>query len=669
MKRFRKLLTARSWETIGVIEVRMERRRNEGAGETGGPRKKSRTNDIVRHDSHMRKSSDPVGVIARSKTNYTLALLSFPSVMLLYSWSIVLEHDPEEQPVPMHTSRPPGGCRDRMKVMDSPPPPPQRSQPDLNHGPPPSLSSLPRALDRVHPSPSPDKNASFLRTKDCRTRPEPNCGKPLLGVRQACSALSVLRRSSTPVREDLKEVDPPTSVRSDKGRTAETGTRASSRSCDVNIHEGEGKGNYVGHKPTTSEKISSTGIRIQVPLVCTMFDTSWGTLAQLSPSTVAADNQCAVDVGIFVHKTVEPSLQAIEFFLLSPCRSANSTASIVFAVGTGRKLSDFHMQMMWERACSAPQTCGSDESHCGPRIAAAEVSARPLCPARVRHPGIQSILKVSAVPLRSWLQAAKHESGLEYRGIALTECPPSSRAFEMNEGRNIQIQLREGRVIVQINRMGGTTICTFFPLSIITGKLECDDLFVVSYERDDQVTTRVTKRSIDCLRERGGQVLKLTAGSSVRISWSPVRAMNEERGGGSNRTAASSRPPVAGRPRSEQVEVLFSRCGKSVGFHFRRGRATLSVACFRLPSAPGAAVGERLACSPSTEANRVQSLDGSLPNFRIWELCRMMPLVGGFSRGSPVSPPFHFSAAGLNHPLRFSRLRCEKPPKSFRSLT
>ncbi|KAJ8870441.1 hypothetical protein PR048_029463 [Dryococelus australis] len=29
---------------------------------------------------------------------------------------------------------------------------------------------------------------------------------------------------------------------------------------------------------------------------------------------------------------------------------------------------------------------------------------------------------------------------------------------------------------------------------------------------------------------------------------------------------------------------------------------------------------------------------GSLPNFRVWESCRTMPLVGGFSRGSPVSP-------------------------------
>ncbi|KAJ8896485.1 hypothetical protein PR048_001829 [Dryococelus australis] len=42
---------------------------------------------------------------------------------------------------------------------------------------------------------------------------------------------------------------------------------------------------------------------------------------------------------------------------------------------------------------------------------------------------------------------------------------------------------------------------------------------------------------------------------------------------------------------------------------------------------------ERLACWPSTPA-------GSLPDFRMWELWRTMSLVGGFTRGSPVSPAY-----------------------------
>ncbi|KAJ8879181.1 hypothetical protein PR048_019787 [Dryococelus australis] len=46
----------------------------------------------------------------------------------------------------------------------------------------------------------------------------------------------------------------------------------------------------------------------------------------------------------------------------------------------------------------------------------------------------------------------------------------------------------------------------------------------------------------------------------------------------------------------------------------------------------GATVAERLARSPFTKANRVQSPAG-LPDFRKWESCRTMPLVGVFSRG------------------------------------
>ncbi|KAJ8891742.1 hypothetical protein PR048_004277 [Dryococelus australis] len=51
----------------------------------------------------------------------------------------------------------------------------------------------------------------------------------------------------------------------------------------------------------------------------------------------------------------------------------------------------------------------------------------------------------------------------------------------------------------------------------------------------------------------------------------------------------------------------------------------------------GATVAERLALSPPTKANRALSPAGSL-DFRKWESCRTMPLVGGFPRGSPVFP-------------------------------
>ncbi|KAJ8872325.1 hypothetical protein PR048_025929, partial [Dryococelus australis] len=47
---------------VRVMEVNMERRWNEGVGETGDPRENPPTNGIVRRDSHLRKSGDPAGL-------------------------------------------------------------------------------------------------------------------------------------------------------------------------------------------------------------------------------------------------------------------------------------------------------------------------------------------------------------------------------------------------------------------------------------------------------------------------------------------------------------------------------------------------------------------------------------------------------------------------------
>ncbi|KAJ8880656.1 hypothetical protein PR048_017126 [Dryococelus australis] len=58
-------------------------------------------------------------------------------------------------------------------------------------------------------------------------------------------------------------------------------------------------------------------------------------------------------------------------------------------------------------------------------------------------------------------------------------------------------------------------------------------------------------------------------------------------------------------------------------------------------------VGERSDCSPRTKANRVQSPAGSHPDFRMWESCRAMPLVGGFSWGTPVSPGLSFRRCSI----------------------
>ncbi|KAJ8868896.1 hypothetical protein PR048_030437 [Dryococelus australis] len=71
-----------------------------------------------------------------------------------------------------------------------------------------------------------------------------------------------------------------------------------------------------------------------------------------------------------------------------------------------------------------------------------------------------------------------------------------------------------------------------------------------------------------------------------------------------------------------------------------------------------AAVVERLNLS-STKENQVQSPAGSLLYSRMWESCRTMPLVGGISRGSPVSSGLAFQRCSILtfHPHRLSRPR------------
>ncbi|KAJ8875798.1 hypothetical protein PR048_023699 [Dryococelus australis] len=64
-----------------------------------------------------------------------------------------------------------------------------------------------------------------------------------------------------------------------------------------------------------------------------------------------------------------------------------------------------------------------------------------------------------------------------------------------------------------------------------------------------------------------------------------------------------------------------------------------------LPFQTGRATSHHLLVSRA-KANRVKSPAGSLPDFRMWESSWMMPLIGGFSRGSPVPPPpLHSNAA------------------------
>ncbi|KAJ8867760.1 hypothetical protein PR048_031563 [Dryococelus australis] len=90
-----------------------------------------------------------------------------------------------------------------------------------------------------------------------------------------------------------------------------------------------------------------------------------------------------------------------------------------------------------------------------------------------------------------------------------------------------------------------------------------------------------------------------------------------------------------GRPkRRTQIPLL----GTTNNWTTCPSKTTLPTAAERL----AAAFLEEGNCSPPTRANRVQSPSWPLPDFRKWESFRAMPLVGGFPRGSPVSPALAF---------------------------
>ncbi|KAJ8898154.1 hypothetical protein PR048_003514 [Dryococelus australis] len=96
-----------------------------------------------------------------------------------------------------------------------------------------------------------------------------------------------------------------------------------------------------GNKEIGSSHASSLrALEQQCPLVHTVFGTSWRTLAQLSPSTVTADNQYTVGIDKFVHKTVESSLQRPEEFASSvTCRLDSTVLCANMPISTAHWLS------------------------------------------------------------------------------------------------------------------------------------------------------------------------------------------------------------------------------------------------------------------------------------------------------------------------------------------
>ncbi|KAJ8879800.1 hypothetical protein PR048_020408, partial [Dryococelus australis] len=195
--------------------------------------------------------------------------------------------------------------------------------------------------------------------------------------------------------------------------------------------------------------------------------------------------------------------------------------------------------------------------------------------------------------------------------------PMPSKAQRKQEG-----SLRDGRVVRRCASMGQ---------GMVRGWV-CEVLLLVSRRADKDgaiIGARVTRK--DEKKRRGGglsQHSNQAAGEPVRAIYRTIRQLWQHCFR-SLATFPTLPLPVLDRP-------ISARCGSVAQLKALFG-----------PSSRRDIPSGRLACSPPAGANRVQSPAGSRPYFRMWESCRKMPLVGGFSRESPVSPASSFRSYSI----------------------
>ncbi|KAJ8872671.1 hypothetical protein PR048_026282 [Dryococelus australis] len=100
------------------------------------------------------------------------------------------------------------------------------------------------------------------------------------------------------------------------------------------------------------------------------------------------------------------------------------------------------------------------------------------------------------------------------------------------------------------------------------------------------------------------------------------------------------------RPGCVRIQCNVPLATRPCSLPLSRAHVGLEKGKWFVPLVEGDILGCIRALTPPTKAIRVQSPAGS-PNFIMWESCRTMPLVGGFSRGSSVSPASSFRRCSI----------------------
>ncbi|KAJ8878424.1 hypothetical protein PR048_019002 [Dryococelus australis] len=287
----------------GVLRVDEGEASNEGAGgEWEIPEKTWGTSDIIRHDSHMRKSEErfPLGIEPSSSWQETSSLTTAPP------WPQPNAH----QPITGFSLI--GIVPDDAAGRDVPFPPP------LHYGaatctPQSSSSVLETSLQQTHPS-HPNRFTKVLRTDH-----------PLY----LASRFQILSSRHNHKTRSLtaSNLDLPQHRTNFYSGSFTVNSRRCWNFLELHLkllkkglalrptsvsHRRRGRNCPADELPLGDLSSCNCAVFLETPMVHVVFDTSWRTVAQSPPSTVTADNQCAVDIGKFVQKIAEPNLQVVE---------------------------------------------------------------------------------------------------------------------------------------------------------------------------------------------------------------------------------------------------------------------------------------------------------------------------------------------------------------------
>ncbi|KAJ8872158.1 hypothetical protein PR048_025760 [Dryococelus australis] len=370
---------------------------------------------------------------------------------------------------------------------------------------------------------------------------------------------------------------------------------------------------YLFH-PTSPEKFprsshpgaTAVGPAVtRAPLVPTILDTSWRRLAQSSPAIVAADNQCAVDVGLSLHKTVESRVQrsgcersqaGVSWLQHSTLYPPSSTSSAA--------LPQYHALHEHAPHRSRGQNNCARSKLIRPRTVLFFVSTSSPTYVRLHHRG------------------SKLDPRSDLRSTQKTVAP-----FEFRAGLEIEMKF---------------------------------------------ISNRRNWRSEISIRDQ-----QLSSTNRLRLEWSySARARFFRILWKELRLLAMEEVIVQGKKRRQSERVSMSRGVAEIAplelaklnvanlFHCATSKKGMNVRSepradmfrnfvlhlFMGGGGRGGSVAERLDSSPPHQGEPGSILRRFTPEYHKWESCRMTPLVGRFSQGSPVSPALAFRRSQLSSP-------------------